>query len=323
MQNSYICSQKFVEKERWMTMMALKRREGSGARSIRNWQTDRWTDRQDRPTCVRVESWSTPKKWAAFRVSRPNSTAELQWVCQQLFSLQVLDTFCGEKERLPLYRNCSKSMNTSYPTMPTGMTWAVAATASAWGDCCCCCVVVPVPGPPGPPGLASMTCALPQKIILKKGLRAAKTHLCAYTWRPSTANVTSLNACPFNNKLRKSSDSDLSGSSRFIELLSSPSFFLFFPFPLPPPPLQSDWRNKHHHPQQNLYQSVKRNANSPSLSLSLTQLAKNKKLANSEHKRNRHPQTTTRDYHPSPPHRQSSSLLLLVLLQKPIPPSPS
>jgi hypothetical protein len=36
MQNSYICSQKFVEKERWMTMIAPKRREGSGARSIQN-----------------------------------------------------------------------------------------------------------------------------------------------------------------------------------------------------------------------------------------------------------------------------------------------
>lgn len=142
-------------------------------------------------------SSSTPKKCAAFKVSNPNSTAEEQWVWRQSFSLHALAIHGEEKENFPPYRNWSNSLNTSKPTMPTGMMGGVSGlgrvSLSSW--------------------------ASPQNIMRKKGLRAASTHLWAYTCWPSTSNVTSLKTRPSLRRPSMSVERDLlEESSDAIEL---------------------------------------------------------------------------------------------------------
>lgn len=144
-----------------------------------------------------VVSSSTPKKCAAFKVSNPNSTAEVQWVWRQSFSLHALAILGEEKENFPPYRNWSNNLNTSKPTMPTGM----------------------ICGVPGLGCVSLCSWASPQNIIRKKGLRAASTHLWAYTCWPSTSNVTSLKNRPFVRRPSKSVERDLiEESSEAIEL---------------------------------------------------------------------------------------------------------
>lgn len=146
-------------------------------------------------------SCSTPKDLAADRVSRARSTAEVQCVCQHPLSPQLGlgSCFCGIIETWPLYKNCSISKKTSYPTEFTGMTTCeLVEFLGEAGP-----MPIPILDPNGSdPDPVGESVPPEQKNFLKKRLRAARMQRWAWTILPSTLKVTSLKACPLISRFR-------------------------------------------------------------------------------------------------------------------------